>query len=124
MVRGPVYLVDDDDSVRESIRMLLELVDHEVVAFARATDFLHTEPANAGCVITDLRMPEMDGFELQRRLRETGCTLPVILMTGLGSESVHQEARSKGIVDVLEKPFNAATLFSAIERAFTHDGSV
>ena len=123
MARGPVYLVDDDDSVRESIRMLLELVDHEVLAFGRASEFLLTAPANEGCVITDLRMPEMDGFELQRRLRETGCMLPVILMTGLGGDSVHQEALSKGIVDVLEKPFNAATLFSAIERAFSRDGS-
>jgi two-component system, LuxR family, response regulator FixJ len=118
LARGIVHLVDDDDAVRESIRMLLEIVEYEVRVYPLAQALLEDLPGPPGCVLTDLNMPDMDGFELRRRLREAGCALPVLLMTGMGDPGIHERARFEGVTEVLDKPFKMAALVSAIERAF------
>lgn len=114
-------MVDDDDAVRESIRMLLEIVEYEVKVYPLAAALLDMIPSPPGCVLTDLNMPDMDGFELRHRLREAGCQLPVILMTGMGDPLIHERARSEGVTEVLDKPFKMAGLVAAIERAFKID---
>jgi two-component system response regulator FixJ len=112
-----VYVVDDDAAVRDSLRILLETSGYAVRTFDSAGALLEAEAKDFGCVLTDVRMPDIDGLALLRRLREQGNQLPVVVMTGQGDIAIAVRAMKAGAVDFLEKPFGDEALFAAIERA-------
>jgi two-component system response regulator FixJ len=113
-----VHVVDDDESARESLAFLLESADFQVQAYASAPAFLAALPTAAdGCIITDVRMPEMTGLELVRRLAADGCRMPVIMITGHGDIPMAVEAMRAGVVDFIEKPFSDARILDALGRA-------
>jgi FixJ family two-component response regulator len=115
-----VAAVDDDFRVRESIKSLLESAGYLPFVFSSAEEFLQSGTlATATCVISDVRMPGMDGIELQRRIRLERPTLPVILISAHYNAEVRQIAISEGAVDVLYKPFDAAELLKIIQSALT-----
>ncbi len=111
-----IHVVDDDEAVRDSLRFLLEQEGLAVRTYASAGDLLGVGLALAGCVLTDFRMPVMDGLELQARLAERGIGLPVIVMTGHGDVPVAVRAMKAGAVDFLEKPFADGQLLDAVRR--------
>ena len=112
-----VHVVDDDAAMRDFLRMLLEGSGFAVRLFDSAGAFLAAAPFDLGCVLTDVRMPDIDGLELLRRLRERAIRLPVIVMTGQGEVAIAVQAMKAGAVDFLEKPFGDDSLFEAIGHA-------
>jgi two-component system response regulator FixJ len=113
-----VHVVDDDASVRDSLRILLEASGFTVATYGAATEFLIAAPSTAGgCVLTDIRMPDLGGLELQERLSSREVRLPVIVMTGQGDVALAVRAMKAGAVDFLEKPFADEQLIDAVERA-------
>ena len=112
-----VHIIDDDPSVRDSLRVLLEAAGFAVTTYESAVAFLTASPMLRGCVLTDLCMPDIDGLELQRRLNELGLPLSVIVMTGHGQIPLAVGAMKAGAVDFLEKPFEDVHLLEAIGRA-------
>lgn len=114
---GTIHVVDDDAALRDSLRTLLEASGFVVRTYESATAILISGPAIPGCVLTDVRMPDIDGLALLRRLREQGIQLPVIVMTGQGDIAIAVQAMKAGAVDFLEKPFGDESLLGAIGRA-------
>jgi two-component system response regulator FixJ len=113
-----VHVIDDDDAVRESLVFLLKAAKIPVQAYASAAAFLETLPnVAAGCVLTDVRMPNMDGLELQQRLIDLNVKLPVIVMTGHADLPVAIKALKAGAADFIEKPFDRDVLLTAIRAA-------
>lgn len=115
-----VHVIDDDDAVRDSLLFLLESADLEARGYASALRFLEAAPSLAGtpgCIVTDVRMPEMDGLTLQEEVRQRGLGLPVIVITGHGDVPIAVSAMKAGAVDFLEKPFEDEALLDAVERA-------
>lgn len=113
-----VFVIDDDEAVRGSLCALLEAAGFGVAAFASAVAFLgHYSADLAGCVVADIRMPEMDGLELQQELVRRRARLPLIAMTGHGDVPLAVRAMKEGAVDFIEKPFDADDLLAAVERA-------
>ena len=113
-----VHIIDDDEAVRDSLAFLLETADLAVKTYDSAIRFLaDTLPSDAGCLITDIRMPEMTGLELVRQLNARGSTLPVIVITGHGDVPLAVEAMRAGVVDFIEKPFNDESILAALRRA-------
>lgn len=120
-----VYIVDDDASVRDALGLLLGLRGYSVALFASAESFLEAyRPEWSGCLLIDIRMPGMDGLTLQRRLLETGCRMPAIVMTGHGDVESAREAFRAQAVDFLEKPIDHGKLVGAIEEAFARQAAV
>jgi len=121
MAREPcVHIVEDDESMRDSIVMLLEESGYRVHPYAAAEDFLALgSGAEPGCVVTDVRMPGMDGITLLRRLRSSGSVLPLILITAHGDIAMAVSAMKAGAVDFIEKPFEAEALLESIEMALS-----
>jgi two-component system, LuxR family, response regulator FixJ len=118
MVEGPVYVVDDDDAVRDSLALLLEASGLRVEAFAAAAEvLLRCRDERPACVITDVRMPGMDGLELQQRLAQLHAHLPVIVITGHGDVPLAVQAMKAGAVDFIEKPFSDEVIIASIEAA-------
>jgi len=118
MASQVVHVIDDDIDVRQSLAFLLSTAGLAVCVHESAVAFLKALPdIQPGCVVTDIRMPEMDGLELQRRLVELNAGLPVIVMTGHGDVPMAVEAMKAGAVDFIEKPFHDETLLSAIRSA-------
>ena len=112
-----VYVVDDDEAVRDSLRWLLEANRYQVACFARAEDFLASyEPARTACLILDVRMPGMSGLELQEQLVARHVNLPILFITGHGDVPMAVATMKKGAVDFIEKPFNEADLRGSVER--------
>lgn len=110
-----IHLIDDDDGVRESLTFSLTTAGFAVRAYGSATAFLEALPrVQPGCVVTDIRMPGVDGLELQRRLKDSGAGLPIIIMTGHGDVRLAVEAMKAGAVDFIEKPFDDDILLAAI----------
>jgi two-component system response regulator FixJ len=117
-IEGPVYVVDDDDAVRDSLALLLEAAGLRVEAFAGAAEALaRCGDERPACVITDVRMPEIDGLELQRRLAQLHAQLPVIVITGHGDVPLAVQAMKAGAVDFIEKPFSDDVILASIEAA-------
>lgn len=115
---GVVHVIDDDADVRQSLAFLLSAAGLAVRVHDSALAFLRTVPEiNGGCVVTDIRMPGMDGLELQRRLGELKIRLPVVVMTGHGDVPLAVEAMKAGAVDFIEKPFDDEAMLSAIRAA-------
>lgn len=116
---GTVYLVDDDEAIRRSAGFMLKTSGYAVKSYGSGVEFLkESKDIEPGCVLIDVRMPGMDGLEVQQTLRERGSTLPVIVMTGHGDITVAVQAMKAGAVDFIEKPFEKAVLLSAIEEGF------
>ena len=113
-----VHVVDDDASVRESLAMLLESAGFSARTYDSAAAFLESaSDRTAGCVLTDVQMPELNGLELQRRMGELGIRLPVIVMTGHADVPIAVEALKAGATDFLEKPFEEEHLLAAVTSA-------
>src|SRR6478752_2412936 len=118
MSEAVVHVVDDDESARESLAFLLEAADFEVVSHASALALLDALPlTGAGCVITDMRMPDMTGLELVRELNARGSRVPVIMITGHGDIPLAVEAMRAGVADFIEKPFGESRMLDALNRA-------
>lgn len=119
-----IYIVDDDAAVRDALGLLLSLNGYRTAFFADAEAFLQGwSPALRGCMLLDIRMPGMDGLTLQKTLRERGCRLPVLVITGHGDVDSAREAFRAQAVDFLEKPLQEAQLVRAIEEAFGRQAS-
>lgn len=113
-----VHVIDDDIAVRQSLAFLLSTAGLAVRVHESAVAFLEVLPdAQEGCIVTDVRMPGMDGLELQRRLRENRIGLPVIVITGHGDVALAVEAMKAGAADFIEKPFDDEVLVGAIRSA-------
>ena len=113
-----VVVVDDDRRVRESIQSMVESAGHATFAFATGEQFLRSDTlAKAGCLITDVRMPGIDGIELQRRVRVARPQLPVVFISAHEDGDVRQRALDGGAVTFLYKPFDASELLRVVERA-------
>lgn len=113
-----VHIVDDEETVRTSLAFLLDTAGFAVRTHASAQAFLDLASGiRNGCLVTDLRMPEIDGVELLRRLNESGSMLPAIVVTGHGDVQMAVEAMKNGAMDFIEKPFNDQTIIDSIRRA-------
>jgi two-component system, LuxR family, response regulator FixJ len=120
-----VYVVEDDAAVRRSLERLLGSAGFSSILYENARDFLNAaQGLSAGCVLLDIRMPEMDGLELQSRLNSLGFLLPVIVMTGHGDVQTAVRAMKAGAHDFIEKPFDDERLLSAIDQALALAGRV
>ena len=116
-----VYVVDDDEPFRDSLRWLLMSAGYRALTYSTAERFLHEyEPGAAACLVLDVRLPGMSGLELQRELRRLGETLPIILVTGHADERTGLEALKNGASHFLQKPFQDAKLLYLIEQAARH----
>src|ERR1700690_911037 len=116
--RGKVYVIDDDAAMRDSLDFLLGAADFHVTLFESAQNFLNTLPTiDFGCVVSDLRMPGIDGIELLKHLKASGSLFPVVIMTGHGDVPLAVEAMKLGAMDFLEKPFEDDRLIGMIEAA-------
>lgn len=114
-----ISVVDDDESVRNSLKRLLISMGFEVRTFPSALDFLHQGPLHDhGCVIVDVRMPEMSGLDLQKQLTLSGISLPVIFITAHEDQGARTKAMGAGAVAFLQKPFSEQCLMDAISSAF------
>ncbi len=117
-----VFIVDDDEAMRESLTWLIESVGLTVKTFASADEFLQSYyPGRAGCLLLDVRMPGMSGLELQKHLREQQLTVPVIMITGHGDVPMAVRAMKSGAIDFIEKPFNDEQLLESIRNALAVD---
>jgi two-component system, LuxR family, response regulator FixJ len=117
-----VYIVDDDNGVRSSIRVLMKSVGLPALTFASAQEFLRAYlPSQPGCVVLDIRMPGMSGLELQEALNERGAVIPVIFITGHGDVPMAVEAMRHGAFDFLQKPFRDQDLIDRIQQALLRD---
>jgi two-component system response regulator FixJ len=115
---GVVHIIDDDIDVRQSLAFLLSVTGLAVRIHESAVSFLEVLPEiKSGCIVTDIRMPGMDGLALQRRLLELKVQLPVIVMTGNGDVPLAVEAMKAGAVDSIEKPFEDEIMLSAVRAA-------
>jgi FixJ family two-component response regulator len=113
----PVFLIDDDPRIRESMRMLLKSVGLSLQTYATAQEFLSNyEEGQGGVLILDIRMPGMSGLELQQRLRERGDDLATIILSGHGDVPMAVRALKAGALDFLEKPFNEQILLDRIQQ--------
>ena len=121
---GPIiYLVDDDEAVRDALGMLLKSIGLEHETFASALDFLQSYDARRhSCLVADIRMPGMSGLELQQRLNERRSEIPIIFITGHGDVPMAVTALKSGAVDFLQKPFRDQDLIDRIHKALDRDG--
>jgi len=111
-----IHVIDDDAAVRDSIAFLLETADLTARTWESAVAFLAEHERPAGCIVTDVRMPDMTGLELARRLRDSGSAEPVIVITGHADVPLAIEAMRAGVVDFIEKPFDDEVLLASIHR--------
>jgi two-component system response regulator FixJ len=117
-----VFVVDDDEGVRNSLRFLLKSVGLATRALASASEFLEAyKPNQPGCLVLDVRMPGMSGIELQQQLNMRGAVIPVIFITGHGDVPMAVEAMQQGAFDFLQKPFRDQDLIDRIQRALERD---
>jgi two-component system response regulator FixJ len=121
--KGPtIYVVDDDDSMRQAIALLLRTVGYTPVVFSRPSEFLAKfDPNVHGCLVLDIRMPEMSGLEVQQELNKSGAILPVIFVTGHGDIPMAVQAMKDGAFDFLTKPFRDQDLLDRINSALKQD---
>ncbi len=116
--RGRVYVIDDDEAMRDSLNFLLDSANYKVTLFETALAFLDALPGlEFGCVVSDVRMPGLDGIELLKRMKADHSRFPIVIMTGHGDVPLAVEAMKLGAVDFLEKPFEDDRLVAMIETA-------
>jgi two-component system response regulator FixJ len=117
-IEGTIFVVDDDEAVRDSLALLLDTVGVRVESFANAADVLaRCRQQRPACVITDVRMPGMDGLELQQELSKLHGGVPVIVITGHGDVPLAVRAMKAGALDFIEKPFSDEVILASIEAA-------
>ena len=116
MNKPVIQVVDDDEAVRLSLVFVLQTVGFEVSGYVDASDFLARGQFDHGILISDVRMPGINGIELAHLLRERGSTMPIILISGNGSSTLESEAMSAGVAAILEKPIELAAILAEIER--------
>ena len=118
-----VHIVDDDEAVRQSLSFMLGSAGLPVRLYESATVFLRSmDPSLCGCLVTDIRMPEMTGIELLRRIKDRMPCLPAIVITGHGDVPLAVEAMKAGAVDFIEKPFDEEALLKAVRAALETAG--
>jgi len=118
MAKPNVYIVDDDDGVRDSLQILLEASGYRARGFASPRDFLDAVGMiDFGCLLVDLQMPGMDGLELQHRLQALNVRLPVVVVTAHGDIATAVEAMRAGAIDFVEKPFTDDAILASIRMA-------
>jgi two-component system response regulator FixJ len=116
--RGKVYVIDDDEAMRDSLDFLLGSADFQVTLFESAHHFLEAiSGIDFGCVVSDVRMPGIDGIDLLKRLKASHHTFPIVIMTGHGDVALAVEAMKLGAADFLEKPFEDDRLIGMIDAA-------
>lgn len=114
-----VHVVDDDEAIRRSVAFALKTSGFQVRLYESGSDLLKSAAKlEDGCILLDIRMPGMDGLEVQEALKDRGVALPVIIMTGHGDVSLAVRAMKAGALDFIEKPFQKAVLLAAIEQGF------
>ena len=117
-----VHVVDDDPAMRRSLEFLLESAELKVKLYESGADLLaRRQELTKGCIVTDVRMPNMSGLDLVRYLRIEGVDLPVIVITGHGDIPLAVEAMREGVIDFIEKPFDDEVVLSSIDRALARD---
>jgi two-component system response regulator FixJ len=114
-----VHVVDDDAAVRRSVSFMLKTSGLQVQAYESGPELLKKHGLETGCILLDIRMPGMDGLEVQQALRDKGVMLPVIIMTGHGDVSLAVKAMKAGAVDFIEKPFEKGTLLECLQEGFS-----
>ena len=117
MDKQNISVVDDDEAVRASLQVLLESAGYDVVAFASAAALLAEPTFRGACLISDVRMPDMDGLALQQELQRRGVRRPVIFVTGYGDVPLAVRAMKAGAIDFIEKPFDDAVLLESVAKA-------
>jgi FixJ family two-component response regulator len=121
-LKPTVYIVDDDDAVRESLELLLDSVGQQTKSFESAQAFLDSyNPDTLGCIVLDIRMPGMNGMELHKELNRLGSILPIIFVTGHGDVPMAVEAMQHGAVDFVQKPYREQELLDKINQALALD---
>jgi two-component system response regulator FixJ len=119
--KGKIYVIDDDEAMRDSLNFLLDSAGFDITLFEGAQNFLDALPTLAfGCVVSDIRMPGIDGIELLKHMKDRHSPLPIIIMTGHGDVPLAVEAMKLGAVDFLEKPFDDDRLITMVESALRH----
>lgn len=117
-----IHIVDDDDGMRRALSLLLGTVGYETAAYAGPTEFLaRFKPDDPGCLVLDIRMPEMSGLEVQQQLNRMGCVLPIIFITGHGDVPMAVQAMKAGAFEFIQKPFRDQDLLDKINQALRHD---
>ena len=117
-----VFVIDDDEAVRKGLTFLLRAADHSVETFSSAIDFLKAyDEARGGCLVLDIRMPEMTGLDLQRAINARGWHVPTIFITGHGTVPIAIAAMKAGAFDFIEKPLRGDALIETLDRAFSQD---
>ncbi|MBW2606436.1 MAG: response regulator transcription factor [Deltaproteobacteria bacterium] len=118
-----VYIVDDDPSVRKGLGRLLKSAGYEVEIFGSAREFLNVDPICEGpaCLVLDMKMPDLNGFDLQQKLKKMDYALPIVFITGHGDIPMSVKAMKTGAVDFLTKPFDEDDLLSAVQEALKKD---
>jgi FixJ family two-component response regulator len=120
--RAIVYVVDDDASMRDALGTLFDSVGLQTQTYAAAQDFLVTSLADKpGCIVIDIRLPDMNGLDFHARLTEMGVRLPVVMMTGYGDIPMSVRAMKRGAVDFLPKPFHDQDMLDAVMAAIERD---
>ncbi|MCE3288463.1 MAG: response regulator [Caulobacter sp.] len=114
--RPAVYVVDDDAAVRDALAFSLATADLDPRTFDSGAALLAAMPLAPGCIVTDVRMPEMSGIDLVRRLRQLDCALPVVVITGHADVPLAIEAMKAGVAEFLEKPFDDDVLIGVVQR--------
>src|SRR5262245_23166567 len=122
MNKGPtVFIVDDDESVLRSLARLVRVNGHEVATFRSALDFLQAYRGDSGCLVLDVKMPNLSGMELQKHLSKADLTIPIIFITGYGDVPTSVRAMKAGAVDFLIKPFTGHDFLKAVRQALQKD---
>ncbi|MCG6970528.1 MAG: response regulator transcription factor [Gammaproteobacteria bacterium] len=117
-----VYVVDDDKLARESLEWLIDSVGLPVKVYESGQTFLNDyRPGQAGCLVLDVRMPDINGMDLHTKLKQDGCTLPVIIMTGHADVAMAVRAMKAGAYDFIEKPYNDSLMLERIQSAIAFD---
>ncbi len=115
-----IFIVDDDEAIRDSLAVLLKTVDLNTTTFGSGDEFLEAyDPGWGGCILLDIRMPGTSGIEVQKRLAESGCSIPIIFITGHGDIPMAVEAMHIGAFDFIQKPFRDQDLLDRIDQALT-----
>ena|GEM_PF-2896127 len=122
VTRPTIYVVDDDTVIHEALRIILQSLDMDIVAYRSGTEFLaRYDPGRPGCLILDVHMPGMDGFSLQRELASREITIPIIFLTGQGDVPMANRAMLDGAFDFLAKPPKIKKLLETVKRAVEWD---
>ncbi|MGK0499292.1 MAG: FixJ family two-component response regulator [Oceanicoccus sp.] len=117
-----VFVVDDDEGVREGLGLLLETVGQQCELYSSAFEFLESfDPSKGGCLVLDIRMPRMTGLDLQEKLNKLDSSLPIIFITGHGDIQMAVEAMRRGALDFIRKPFREQDLLDTINEALNFD---